>query len=409
MHTRKVHIAVFLAAIAGLLFFVVQNHFLSGETLAGYEDKKQEQKEEDSPIRYENVSIEDNDTFSIVMERANVSGTISANIYTASQNVYDLAKIRVGREIKLGYNKESGNLVSLIYQIDTEEELHVNLNESGEWQAEREAIQYEVKIKTAGGTINTSMYESALASGIDERAIIELANVFQWSVDFAMDVRQGDTFVFTYEERYRNGEYVMPGKVLAGKFSNDGHVFYAFNYTNSDGESAYYDEDANSVQKMFLKAPVEFRYISSGFTTGLRYVEAFNTSTGHRAIDYAAASGTPVRAVGDGVVTKASWNGPYGNFISIRHNGTYTTNYAHLSRYAVSYGQRVSQGQVIGYVGSTGFSTGPHLHYEMVKNGTKINPLLEVLPPGEAIASEEIEHFNSSIDPQKNILDNFSF
>ncbi|MCF7795148.1 M23 family metallopeptidase [Patescibacteria group bacterium] len=155
---------------------------------------------------------------------------------------------------------------------------------------------------------------------------------------------------------------------------------------------------------MFLKAPVAFKYISSGFTTGLRYVEAFNVSTGHRAIDYAATTGTPIRAVGDGTVVLSRYNGGYGNMISIRHNGTYTTNYAHLSKYAVSYGNRVKQGQVIGYVGSTGFSTGPHLHYEMVKNGVKINPLREVLPPGEPIKEENRDRFYSEISKWQEML-----
>ncbi|MBU1029417.1 M23 family metallopeptidase, partial [Patescibacteria group bacterium] len=137
----------------------------------------------------------------------------------------------------------------------------------------------------------------------------------------------------------------------------------------------------------------------------LRYVEAFNVSTGHRAIDYAAPLGTPVRAVGDGTVVRAGWNGAYGQFVSIRHNGTYTTNYAHLSRFAVSYGQKVSQGQTIGYVGSTGFSTGPHLHYEMVKNGVKINPLREDFPGIDPVPADQLTEYLKVVETWQPKLD----
>jgi murein DD-endopeptidase MepM/ murein hydrolase activator NlpD len=157
---------------------------------------------------------------------------------------------------------------------------------------------------------------------------------------------------------------------------------------------------------MFLKAPVEFKYISSGFTTGLRYIEAFNVSTGHRAIDYAAETGTPIRAVGDGTITFAGWDSRgYGNMVSIRHNSTYSTNYAHQSKMAVKNGQKVKQGDIIGYVGSTGFSTGPHLHYEMLKNGAKINPLQEILPPGQPIKEENRERFFGEVEKYKGLME----
>jgi murein DD-endopeptidase MepM/ murein hydrolase activator NlpD len=220
-----------------------------------------------------------------------------------------------------------------------------------------------------------------------------------------MDPRQGDTFKFVYEERYLNGEYIMPGKILSGKYVNAGKEYYVYYFEESEDNIGYFDEDGNSVQKMFLKAPVAFKYISSGFTTGKRYVEAFNVSTGHRAVDYAAPLGTPIRAVGNGTVVSTGWNSSgYGNLTTIRHNSTYSTNYAHQSKIIVKRGQKVSQGDVIGYVGSTGFSTGPHLHYEMVKNGVKVNPLQEVLPPGKPIKDENKERFFSEIEKYKTNL-----
>jgi len=267
-------------------------------------------------------------------------------------------------------------------------------------------IVYEVREKTVFGQVKSSMYQAALDNDIDERAIIELANAFQWSIDFVMDPRVGDTFKFIFEERYLDGEYIMPGKVLAGQYINAGEKYELYYFEETHENKGYFDADGNSVQKMFLKAPVAFKYISSGYTSGSRYVAAFNVSTGHRAIDYATPAGTPIRSVGDGTVIFAGWSSVgYGYLTSIRHNGTYSTNYAHQSRIAVSYGQKVKQGEVIGYVGSTGFSTGPHLHYEMVKNGVKINPLHEVLPPGKPILDENRDRFNKSIERFKNMLE----
>ncbi|MBT4516776.1 MAG: M23 family metallopeptidase, partial [Candidatus Komeilibacteria bacterium] len=220
------------------------------------------------------------------------------------------------------------------------------------------------------------------------------------------------TYKFIFEERYRNDEYQMPGEILAAKFVNNGKVIEGYKFSeglDEDGDlvEGYYHPTGESVQKIFLKNPVSFKYISSGFTTGRRYVEAFNVSTGHRAIDYAAASGTPIRSVGDGTVTFAGWStAGYGYLTSIRHNSVFSTNYAHQSRLAVSYGQKVSQGQIIGYVGSTGFSTGPHLHFEMVKNGTKINPLTIDIPSDKSISEDKMEEFKSAIADWQKQLNN---
>jgi murein DD-endopeptidase MepM/ murein hydrolase activator NlpD len=347
------------------------------------------------------------------MAKTEVSTTTRQEIFAAAEEVYDLSKIRLGRTIDLVYDIETDELQQLIYQIDSEEKLYITLQTSTStptsteliWRAERIPIPYEVKIKTAQGVIETSMWEAAIAQGIDERAIIFFADAFQWLVDFAWQVRVDDSFKFIYEERYLEGEYIMPGKILAGKFVNEGKELYAFYYEETEDKKGYFDETGESAEREFLKAPLSFKYISSGFTTGLRYIQAFNISTGHRAVDYAASLGTPVRSVGEGTIVYAGWNGAYGRQITVRHNSTYTTNYAHLSGFAVKYGQKVSQGQTIGYVGSTGLSTGPHLHYELVKYGTKINPLREEFPPREGIKEENKEVYLAAIKDLKAQLD----
>ncbi|MFA5126764.1 MAG: peptidoglycan DD-metalloendopeptidase family protein [Patescibacteria group bacterium] len=347
------------------------------------------------------VAIEPDMTFFKVVEQAGLDANTAQELLSAAKDVYDLSAIRAGREIVFTFDHEDGAFKQIMYPISTEEELYIKKAPDNTWQAIRQPIDYEIKIKTVSGTIDSSLYESALAQNIDERAVIALADVFAWSIDFGMGIYQGDTYKFIYEERYRNGQYVMPGKILAARFVNSGQTVEGFYF--SEGKDAYgeliegyYDPVGKSLQKIFLKAPVSYRYISSGFTTGKRYISAFNISTGHRAIDYAAAYGTPIVSVGDGVVMRASWSSAgYGNLVSIRHNATYSTNYAHMSKFAVKAGQHVKQGQVIGYVGSTGLSTGPHVHFEMVQNGTKVNPQTVDIPSGKAVSLEKLEEFKT--------------
>ncbi|MBT6691155.1 peptidoglycan DD-metalloendopeptidase family protein [Candidatus Parcubacteria bacterium] len=349
------------------------------------------------------VEIESGRTFSDITEEVGIGGTLMHEILTASEEVYDLVKVRVGREMKFYFDKETDEFKQLIYPVDTEEELYITVQEDASILAERKTIEYEIRVKTVGGSIESSLYESAVEQGIDIRAIIDLADVFAWTVDFGMGIRQGDTYSFIFEERYRNGEYIMPGQIIAARFVNDGKNIEGYYFNEGEDEEGlvvdgYFDLNGDSLQKIFLKNPVSFKYISSNFTTGRRYVEAFNVSTGHRAIDYAAAAGTPIRAVGDGQVTSAGWNSSgYGNRVSVRHNSLYSTNYAHMSKIYVKYGQQVQQGDVIGAVGSTGFSTGPHLHFEMVKSGTKINPLTVDLPSDKAVSEDRLGEFQEYI------------
>ena len=389
-------IVLVLLAIA----FYYYNQAMAGRAIMDVDILQEDEAEATemiSPYLINKIEILAGDTFGQVAERAALSAKEAAAIYEAAKEVYDLARIKAGAYLELIYDRQTNELLEVVYKIDSEEELVIIVQADKSFIAQLRPIAYDVKVVHKEAKISDSLYLSALEVGMDEKAIIALAEAFQWSIDFAMDPRVGDTFKVIYEERYLQGEYVRPGKILAARYVNDGTAYELYYFHETDDNEGYFDKEGNSVQKMFLKAPVAFKYISSGFTTGLRYVEAFNVSTGHRAIDYAAPSGTPIRSVGDGTVTFAGWNGPYGYMVSVRHNGTYSTNYAHMSKMAVKKGAKVKQGDVIGYVGSTGFSTGPHLHYEMVRNGIKINPLTEVLPPGQAIDAENKERFLQSI------------
>ncbi|MCK5320718.1 M23 family metallopeptidase [Candidatus Parcubacteria bacterium] len=403
-------IAVIIAIFSGLAY----NYFFSQKEISASEevfDIKKSQ-EETTKDRVEKILINNGDTFGNLMATSGVEYALAMEIYDAAQDVYDLVKIRVGRVIELVYNKDTDELKELRYKIDTEDELRIRnlkyfdntkvasgtLEKVKGWEAKLEAIPYEVKTRIAEGVVESSMYQAAMDNDIDIRAIIELANAFQWSIDFAMDPRVGDKFKLIYEERFLDGKYIMPGQIFAAVYVNDGKEHYVYYFEESEDNKGFFDEDGNSVQKMFLKAPVEFKYISSGYTAGTRVIMELGIAGSHRAIDYAAPIGTPIRTVGNGTVTFTGWSSiGYGYLTSIRHNGTYSTNYAHQSKIAVKRGQKVSQGDIIGYVGSTGYSTGPHLHYEMVKNGAKIDPLKEVLPPGKPIKDENKERFFESI------------
>lgn len=349
------------------------------------------------PDRIDSLEIPAQATFGRLLADAGVQAADTAAIYAASKDVYDLAAIHAGKTIELYYDPSTGAFKELVYALNGDEELHVRKGPGG-WTAAKEAIPYDIKLRSAKGTVTSSLYAAGLDQGLDERAIVELADVFQWTVDFAQDVRAGDTFSLTYEERWHDGKYVMPGNILAAAYVSGGVTHRAFYFKDADGNDGYYDENGDSLRKMFLKAPVAFKYITSGFTTSPRYVSAFHQfNPSHRAIDYAAPIGTPIRATADGIVTFAGRDGPYGNKITIRHNGTYSTNYCHQSKFAVKKGQRVSQGQVIGYVGTTGYSTGPHLHYEMVKNGVKIDPLKEVFPGTDPVKASDKAAFRQTV------------
>lgn len=370
------------------------------------------------------VEIQPGSTYMETMTGAGVDYVTAMAIFEASADIYDLSTVRAGRQLELMFDESGGKLLNLIYKINSEEEIVATLlklekNEDAtggvvsaakaepeeSWQVKRQPIPYEVKTKRVEGTVESSMYEAGLKAGIDERVILAYAYAFQWTIDFANDPRVGDKFEFIFEERYLDGEYIIPGEVLAGVYDNQGKKYFVYYFEESEENKEHFDELGNSVQKIFLKAPLDFKYISSGFTSGLRYVEAFNVATGHRAVDYAAAAGTPVRSVGDGTVVFVGWDARgYGNRVGIRHNETYATNYGHLSKFAVKYGAKVKQGQTIGYVGSTGFSTGPHLHYEMVKNGVKINAIKEVLPPGKPIKEENRARFEAQVAEYNKLL-----
>lgn len=338
-------------------------------------------------------TVADGDVFSKVMQNLGLSYSDSMSLLDAVSSTYDFKKIKVGQPFSL-YKNDAGQKVKLEYEKDSEEMVEVNFVDAG-YEAKIIPITYDIQTDFIAGVVDASLWIDGQKAGMSDDLIIKFANVFDWTVDFGIAVQKGDQFSLLYEKRFRDGKLVGSGNILAGKFVNSGKEYWAYGFEDAQGNLSYYNEKAESLKKQFLRAPLEYRYISSGFT-GSRVDPIHGRTTGHHALDYAAAQGTPVRAVGNGVIEFLGWNAQgFGNFISIHHNATYVTQYGHLSGFAkgLKKGSQVVQGQVIGYVGSTGHSTGPHLHYQIKKNGQLVNPLTIELPSGDSISAEKRDAF----------------
>ena len=285
----------------------------------------------------------------------------------------------------LHFLHRDGSLYGLQRDVSLTERLEVRRATDG-LRASFVARPIERRATLARGVIRNSLFEDGTAAGLDDPTILELARIFGWDIDFVLDLRDGDEFIVDYERIFQDGHFVQDGNILAARFVNQGREYQAVRFVLPDGRVRYYTPDGRSMEKAFLRAPLEFRRVSSHFSLG-RYHPILNMIRAHKGIDYAAPSGTPVRAAGDGTVRFRGWRGGYGNVIELQHGGGITTVYGHLSRFAAAAGsgRAVRQGEVIGYVGMTGLATGPHLHYEYRVNGQFRNPATVQLPEATPI------------------------
>jgi murein DD-endopeptidase MepM/ murein hydrolase activator NlpD len=264
------------------------------------------------------------------------------------------------------------------------------------------ATPVELRTIRTHGTIDSSLFNAARAAGVSAELIMRLANdIFGWKIDFALEIQPGDSFDIVYQQKYRDGEYIGDGDILAADFMNDGKLYRALQFSSSDKEvSGYFDEDGRSMKRQFLRAPLDFTRISSNFNPSRRH-PILNTIRAHKGVDYAAPTGTIIKAAGDGRVAFAGRKGGYGNAIILEHGAGISTLYGHMSRFAkgMRAGMRVSQGQTIGFVGSTGAATGPHLHYEYRINGVHKNPRTVPLPDAKPIPEQYMAEFRGHSGP----------
>ncbi|RMF92646.1 MAG: M23 family metallopeptidase [Nitrospinota bacterium] len=320
-------------------------------------------------------TIAPGDTLYTILRRENLDPQQIMELVEVAKPLHDLSRTIPGNTYSLLVDRE-GKLRFFRYQIDELDTLVVQRTAQG-LEAKLETLALQTRLTRVAAVIEDTLYHAVLRAGEYPQLAFMLADVFAWDIDFSTDIRTGDFFRLLVEKKYTpDGKFVRYGPILAAEISNQGKVYRGFYFQPPHGEGDYYDEEGRSLRRQFLKSPLNYRRISSGFTYR-RYHPILKRYRPHLGIDYAAPSGTPVVVVGDGIVTWAGWKGGYGRFIRVKHRGNFVTSYAHLSRYAkgIRRGVRVKQGQVIGYVGSTGLSTGPHLDFRLQHNGRFINPL----------------------------------
>jgi len=342
------------------------------------------------------------DSLDRLFKRNHLSRTDLANIMDLKVARQHLRLIKPGDEIVV--RREQGRILRLERTISISEVLNVRRTDDG-FTAETRREALESRPAHATGTIKSSLFLAAADAGISDRTIMNLAGIFAWDVDFMLDIRQGDQFTVVYEEMWKDGKRVAEGNILAAEFINQGESFRAIRFEDAGSRVDYFTPDGKSVRKAFLRAPLTFSRISSNFNPRRRHPK-LNTIRAHKGVDYAAATGTPIRAAGDGKIIHRGRKGGYGNAVILQHGGNITTLYAHMSRFASGHiGKRVRQGDIIGYVGSTGLATGPHLHYEYRRNGVHLNPRTVKLPDAAPLKPDYLADFQRVAAPLLQQLD----
>lgn len=348
-------------------------------------------------------------TLFAVLTEMNVSGETIYQMVQAAKPHRDLSRITPGTRFRLTYREQPASADSAAAEaLSTPEVTGITIrfrpqesllieNRNGLWVAEPILKEVETRITTFSGQVTSSLWESAVEAQMDPHLIAELAEIFAWQMDFSREVRMNDRWRLSVEQEFIQNEAVGWGSILAAEYINGDEVHAAFLFRKNGEDLGYFGPDGGSLRRMFLKAPIQYGRISSRFTNR-RFHPVLKRNRPHLGVDYAAPTGTPIRAVGDGVVTMSGWNGGAGNMLKIRHNGTYETAYKHLSRFAkgIRRGARVKQGQTIGYVGSTGLSTGPHLHFEFFVNGRYVDPLRQKFPSADPVPPHQLAQFMAS-------------
>jgi murein DD-endopeptidase MepM/ murein hydrolase activator NlpD len=327
------------------------------------------------------------------------------DLLVACKSLPELKELRPDELIDLFFTLRDQQLTKIRYHHSDGKVLTLVHGEHG-WITSRYTEPLVVTPALARGTIKDSLYQSAMDEEIDFELALELADIFAWDIDFFVDLRPGDNYTFLYEQKYENGKLVGNGRITAAHFHNDSTRHLAYYYKVPGRPADYYDEKGESLRKQFLKSPLRYSRISSGYSRR-RLHPILKIYRPHLGIDYAAPVGTPVATVGDGRVIFKGWKNGYGRFIAIRHNNRYTTTYGHLSRYGakVKVGSMVQQSEVIGYVGASGLANGPHLDFRMKKNGSFVNPLKMRFPAARPVPESHMEDFKKRVAYLEETLD----
>ena len=326
-------------------------------------------------------------------------------IVDATMPIHNLAKLKPGIRFQIfNENENNQELVGIQFRFSAIEFIDIR-KINGIWSAERITEKVDLKIVTYAGIVRTSLWESAQKAKMDPNLISELADIFGWEVDFSREVRLNDRWRLTVEQKMVKGEAIGWGAILAAEYENEGVPYHAVLFRLNGEEMGYFTPEGKSLRKMFLKSPIRYGRITSGFATK-RFHPILMTNRAHLGVDYGAPIGTPVRAVGDGTVTFANWSGGGGRVLKLRHNSTYQTAYKHLNAFAkgIRPGAKVQQGQVIAYVGNTGLSTGPHLHFEFYQGGRFVDPLGKKFPSADPVPAIYLTQFKSEATEKLSLL-----
>ena len=355
-----------------------------------------------SPERWTEIKIKKGDSFGLIFNRLGLTNKAFSKLL-ALDEIADISKrVKPGEIVRV--QMDDNELEAMEYQLSPVKLLLVK-RVAGQYQAEIVDEPLETQLMYAQVQIQHSLFLDGQKAGLSDKLIMELADIYAWDIDFALDLRAGDEFAVLYQAQYSRGKLIHAGPILAAKFINQGKTLKAVRY-KVDSNTDYYSDNGTLMRKTFLRAPVNFTKISSKFSL-VRSHPVLNTIRAHRGVDYAAPVGTPVRSTGNGIIEFAGRKDGYGKTIIVKHQNKYSTLYAHLSRYkeGLRKGQQVQQNQVIGYVGKTGLATGPHLHYEFRINNKHYDPLKVVLPKTETISVEEQQVFNRKVAPVFHLLD----
>lgn len=344
--------------------------------------------------------VRSGDTLATLLERLGVDDNEAAAFIKSDPIARSVMQLKAGKRVQV-QTSEDGALNWLSSTVSSgRNDAFKNIvitREGKQFKAVEAPVAMEKRIEMRSGTIRSSLFAATDAAQIPDNIASQIVDMFSTNIDFGSDLRRGDRFNVVYETFWQNGEYVHAGRVLAGEFTNGPATYQSvwFEEPGSPQSGGYYGFDGKSLKKAFLKSPLEFSRVSSGFS--LRKHPISGLWKAHKGVDFAAATGTPIRASGDGVIDFAGKQGGYGNVVVIKHWSNYSTAYAHMSRFATNLrkGAKVSQGQVIGYVGTTGWSTGPHLHYEFRVNNQARDPMSVDIPNAQPLAAAQMQRFRS--------------
>ena len=343
-------------------------------------------------------TIASGDSLARIFDGQGLDAGLLHRIVNSSKEAGSLARIRPGQTLRFQFD-ENHELTALELQRNRVESLRTAIADD-EIEVQQISKAVERQVGSAAGVIESSLFLDGQKAGLSDSLIMQLATIFGWDIDFALEIRAGDQFRVLYEEQYLEGEKLRDGPILAAEFTNRGKTYTAVSYEDRNGEIGYFDADGHSKRRAFIRSPIKFARVSSRYNPK-RWHPVLKRWRSHKGVDYAAPRGTAIRATGDGRVVHRGNKGGYGKTVIVEHAGKYTTLYAHLSKYSkrAKRGNRVKQGQVIGYVGSSGLATGPHLHYEFRVHGKHRDPLRVKLPKSLSLPKSEIAKFRKVTTP----------